>query len=191
MISKIDKAILRLNKNVERHKKHKLIQFENDILKINNCGTEFWGTFFYLIFLIIAPIGILFYEVLFDHDYLKISLLTLSISVLIYYLIKIVIGGTKLEINLKEEYYTIENNHLLFKKIIKLKKINFNEIIKSELSEITIKHKHSTSNWLRLSVNDRNDTKHILTDFANEYPESSIANDVKNLIDATIMKNQI
>ena len=57
MLSKIEKAILRLKKNVERHKKNKLIQIENDKIRINNYGSELWGTLFYLIFLIIAPIG--------------------------------------------------------------------------------------------------------------------------------------
>jgi hypothetical protein len=186
MNDKIEHAILRLTKNVERHKKHDLIQFENNILRINDNRSEFWATFLYVIFIIIVPIGFLVYEILYENDYLTIGLLILCISIFIYLLKKIIVGGNTLEINIEEKYFAIENNHVLFKNILKPRKINFEEVAKSELIQKTIKNNYSTSKWLRLSINDKSSKKYILTDFENNYPENSIAQDVKNVIDATI-----
>lgn len=190
MNDKIEHAILKLAKNIEKHKKHDLIQFENNILRINDNRSEFWATFLYVIFIIIVPTGFLAYEIVYKNDYLTIGLLILCISIFIYLLKKIIVGGNTLEINIDEEYFAVENNYVLFKNILKPIKINFEKVTKSELIQKTIKHKHSTSKWLRLSINDKNAKKYILTDFENNYPENSIAQDVKNVIDAIIDTKQ-
>lgn len=190
MNSKIEYAVLRLTKNVERHKKLDLVQFENEILRINDNRSELWATLFYTVFIIIVPIGFLIYEILFDNDYWTIGLLILCISIFIYQLKKIIVGGNTLKINIKEKYFEVENNHILFKSILKSKKINFNDVAKSELTEKAIKHKYSTSSkWLRLSIHSKDGKKYIVTDFQNDYPESSIAQDVKQVVDATILVN--
>ena len=189
MRDKIEHAILRLIQNVERHKKHDLIQFENEILKINYSRFELWATLFYVIFIIIVPIGFLIYEIIYENDYFTIGLLVIYISIFIFLLRKITLGGNTLEINLKEKYFATENNHVLFKNVFKPKKINFREVVKSELIEKTIKHKYTTSKWLRLSINDKNGKKYILTDFQNDYPENSIAQSVKSFVDVCISKN--
>lgn len=188
MDSKIEYAISRLNKNVERHKKLELIQFEDGILRINDNRSELWATLLYLIFIIIIPIGFVIYEIVIGNDYWTIGLLILCISLFIYQLKKIMIGGTSLKINIKENYFEVENNHILFKSVLKSKKINFKDVAKSELTEKSIKHKFRTSKWLRLSIHNKDGEKYILTDFQNDYPESSIAQDVKQVVDATIEK---
>ncbi|MEZ4876855.1 MAG: hypothetical protein R2805_04810 [Flavobacterium sp.] len=189
MNDKIEHAIFKLTRNVERHKKHDLIQFENNILKINDNRSELWGTLLYVIFIIIVPIGFLTYEILYKNDYLTIGLLILCISIFIFQLKKIILGGNTLKINIKEKYFVIENNHILFKNILKSRKIDFEEVAKSELIEKTIKHKFNTSKWLRLSIKDKKGKKYILTDFENNYPENSIAQDVKNVLEASISQN--
>jgi hypothetical protein len=97
----------------------------------------------------------------------------------------------RLYIDLKREQIIIENKHIMFKKILKIKRINFDQIAKTELKEESINHKYSSSKWLRLSIIDKNGRQNILTDFRFEYPESSIASDIKNVIDATIVKEII
>jgi len=189
MNDKIEHAIFKLTRNVERHKKHDLIQFENNILRINDNRSELWGTLLYVIFIIIVPIGFLTYEILYKNDYLTIGLLILCISIFIFQLKKIILGGNTLKINIKEKYFVIENNHILFKNILKSRKIDFEEVAKSELIEKTIKHKFNTSKWLRLSIKDKKGRKYILTDFENNYPENSIAQDVKNVLEASISQN--
>ncbi|MCA0349792.1 MAG: hypothetical protein LCH35_11095 [Bacteroidetes bacterium] len=189
MNDKIEHAIFKLTRNVERHKKHDLIQFKNNILKINDNRSELWGTLLYVIFIIIVPIGFLTYEILYKNDYLTIGLLILCISIFIFQLKKIILGGNTLKINIKEKYFVIENNHILFKNILKSRKIDFEEVAKSELIEKTIKHKFNTSKWLRLSIKDKKGKKYILTDFENNYPENSIAQDVKNVLEASISQN--
>jgi len=189
MNDKIEHAIFKLTRNVERHKKHDLIQFENNILRINDNRSELWGTLLYVIFIIIVPIGFLTYEILYKNDYLTIGLLILCISIFIFQLKKIILGGNTLKINIKEKYFVIENNHILFKNILKSRKIDFEEVAKSELIEKTIKHKFNTSKWLRLSIKDKKGKKYILTDFENNYPENSIAQDVKNVLEASISQN--
>ena len=155
MNDKIEHAIFKLTRNVERHKKHDLIQFENNILRINDNRSELWGTLLYVIFIIIVPIGFLTYEILYKNDYLTIGLLILCISIFIFQLKKIILGGNTLKINIKEKYFVIENNHILFKNILKSRRIDFEEVAKSELIEKTIKHKFNTSKWLRLSIKDK------------------------------------
>lgn len=189
MNDKIEHAIFKLTRNVEKHKKHDLIQFENNILRINDNRSELWGTLLYVIFIIIVPIGFLTYEILYKNDYLTIGLLILCISIFIFQLKKIILGGNTLKINIKEKYFVIENNHILFKNILKSRKIDFEEVAKSELIEKTIKHKFNTSKWLRLSIKDKKGKKYILTDFENNYPENSIAQDVKNVLEASISQN--
>lgn len=189
MKNKIEHAVLKLKKNVEKHKTFSIVKSEGEILKINDSSTEFWVTFLFVMFLIIMPIGFLINEVLFEKDKLIIGLLILCISSFIYKLYKVVIGGTTLNIDLQGEQFTIENKHILFNKILKTKTINFDQVAKTELKEESIKNKYGSSKWLRLSIIDKNGKKNILTDFRNEYPESSIASDVKNVIDATIIKN--
>ena len=80
----------------------------------------------------------------------------------------------------------VENNHLLLKKIIKIKQFCFDEISKTELVEKSIKHKYNTSKWLRLNIKDRKGNKHILTDFKSDYPDNRLAYDVKFIIEAII-----
>ena len=189
MNDKIEHAVIRLTKNIERHNKHDLIQFENEILRINDNRSEIWATLSYVIFIIIVPIAFLIYEIIYNNDYFTIGLLILCISIFIFLLRKIIVGGNTLEINVKEKYFATENNHILFKSILKPKKINFEEVAKSELIEKTIKHKFSTSKWLRLSISDKKGTKYILTDFQDDYPEDSIAQSVKNFVDVCISKD--
>jgi len=190
MSNKVENAITRLCRNSKKNNTENLVQIENNILKINHESTELWGTLIFIIFLIILPIGILIHQIIFNFDYLTIGLLILTISILIFQLLKIVKGGTKLEINTNEKYVKVENNHLLFKKIITVKQFNFDEISKTELVEKSIKHKYRTSKWLRLNLSDRKGNKHILTDFNSNYPNSSLAHDVKYLIDAIISQSK-
>jgi hypothetical protein len=186
MNSKIEQSVLRLNKNAYNHKKQELIKYENGILRINENDSDFWTTFLYIIFLIIAPLGFLIHNIIFEKDYFTISLLISLIALFIYQLNKIIIGENTVEINLNEEYITTKNNHIIFKKILKPKKINFSEIVKSELTTNSIQHKFDSDKWLRLSIKDNLGNKYVLTNFKNSYPEDTIANDVKNVIDSTI-----
>lgn len=188
MTDKLEHAVLRLTRNVERHKKHDLVQLENNVLRINDNRSELWVTLLYVIFLIIVPVGFLINEIIYNKDYWTIGLLILCISIFIYQLNKIIVGGNTLEINIKEKYFAVENNHVLFKNILKSEKISFEDVDRNELIEKTIKHKFSTSKWLRLSINDKNGNKYVLTDFEDNYPENSIAQDVKNVIDAIITR---
>lgn len=188
---KIEYALQRLKKNVEKHKKNDLIQFEGEILRINKNSSGKWVILFYIIFLIILPIGLLINVILYKNDYWIIGLLILSISTFISSLRKITIGDNTLDINIKEKYFEIENNHFLLKRMLKSRKINFSNVAKSDLTERTIYHRQSSkSRWLQLSINDIKGRKYILTDFDINYPDSSIAKDVKSIIDSTILKNK-
>ena len=186
MNSKIEQSVLRLNKNAYNHKKQELIKYENGVLIINEKDSVFWTTFLYIIFLILVPLVFLVNNIIFEKDYLTISLLFSLIVLFIYQLNKVIVGENTLEINLKEEYLTTKNNHFIFRKILKPKKVNFCEIVKSELTKNSIQHRFDSSKWLRLSIKDNLGNKYVLINFKNSYPENMIANDVKNVIDATI-----
>ena len=80
MNNKIENAVLRLLKNVEKHKTFAIVKQEENILKINDTTSEFWATLLFVIFLIIMPFGFLINEILFDKDKVTIGLLIICIS---------------------------------------------------------------------------------------------------------------
>lgn len=183
---KIEQAILRFKKNVESNKKNDLVKFENELIRINENRSEAnWVILVYIISLIITPIGILIYSILYAKDYILIGLFILIIATFSHLLRKMVIGATTLEINFNKEYIQIQNNTIFFKKILKAKKISFTEVLRCELSEKTIEHKYSeTSKWQQLSIINNLEKKQILTDF--NYSDYSIAKDVKLIIETII-----
>ena len=188
---KIENAVLNLKRNVEKNQMNNLIQFENGIIKINRNRSEKWTIFFYIIFLILLPLGLLINEILTESDNLTIGLIVLCISIFIYYLRMQLIGDSTLEVNLIEKYYETKNNYYCFTKIFKIRKIRFCEVSRSELIEKTVYHRHGAkSKWLRLTISDLKGKIYILTDFKIEYPERSIAKDVKKIIDSTIEKTK-
>ena len=186
---KIDYAVQNLKRNVEKNELNNLVQFENGIIKINKYRFEKWTIFFYVIFLIFLPAGLLIKMIITETDNFTIGLLILSIIIFIYYLRIQLIGDSTLEVNLMEKYFETKNNYYCFRKIFKTKKIKFSEVSRSALIEKTVYHRHSaTSKWLRLAVTDLNGKTYILTDFKVEYPESTVAKDIKKIIDSTIEK---
>lgn len=187
---KIEQVFLRIKNNAEENKKQDLIEFENGILRINKNRSEAnWFILFYLIFLILTPIGILIYSIIATKDLWFIGIFIMVVLSFVLSLKKIIIGATTLEINFSEKYFQTENNTLLFKQILKSKKINFTDVVRSELNEKTIHHKYSkTSRWLQLSVIDKKGIKHILTDFDSD---NIIASDVQKIIYIIISDNKL
>ena len=187
---KIEQAFLRLKNNAKQNKKQDLVKFENEILKINEYRSEAnWFILFYLIFFILTPIGILIYSIVDTTDFWFTVIFIFVVLSFVLFLKKIIIGATTLEINFEEKHFQTENNTFFFKQILKPKKINFTEIVRSELTEKTVHHKYSeTSRWQQLSVIDKKGKKHILTDFDSDY---TIANDVKKIIDFIISDNKL
>ena len=191
MDNKIKNSVLNLKRNIEKNEMNNLIQFENSIIKINRNRSEKWTIFFYIIFLIFLPLGLLINEILTESDNLTIALIIICILTFIYYLRMQIIGDNTLEINLIEKYFETKNNYYFLNKIFKIRKIKFCEVSKSELIEKTIYHRHGAkSKWLRLTISNVKGKKYILTDFKIEYPENIIAKDVKKIIDSTIEKTK-
>jgi len=187
---KIEQTILRLEKNVEQNNKHDLIKFENGFLRINENRSEAnWVILSYILFLILTPITILIYLLISNDYYWLIGLFIFIPTTFILEFKKMIIGSTTLEINFNEEYFGIKNNTILFKSILKPKKINFKEVVKSELIKKSVYHEYSkTSRWQQLSVIDKKGKKHILTDFDSD---NTIVNDVKKIIEIIISDNKL
>ncbi len=179
-------AILRFIKNIDNNRSHKKFRLDDKGLFIKSKETGILATLFYLLFLIMLPIIILIYNLLFEKDNIVTLLIIILITLFVYQFKKIIVGENNLEINFDKQCIRLQTSNVLFRKIIKNKEIKFIDIKKSELKQESIFHEYNSNKWLRLCVINNLEERYSIMDFSINNNEDFIAKDVKNIIDSII-----
>jgi hypothetical protein len=185
-------AIERLKRNIEKYKlEHLFINNGNEII-INKSASSFLATFM-LFCLILLPFYFLLEVLIFVKPIQIIAALGLLGATLGFgrSLYKIIKSENYLKLNFEKKCLQIQNNNYIFKKILPHKYIDFKDIIRCYLKNEEIYHRHSkTTKWIKVMITDINNKTYISSTFNNEYPETSIAHEVKCLIDSIISENK-
>lgn len=177
MATRLEKSINGLKQIADRYSRHDLFEFSKDYIKITPKTDKAIWLWFYIIFLILTPIGIFIY--LLTQNNPNSLTQVLSIGLASYFgitLFSIVRGQQTLAVDLLHKEFILENVHKTFTRQKKPTRIDF-----SQVHSVSLKRKSFRSNnrWTRISFIDANGKILAYIDLGAEFPDNIIAEKVK------------
>ncbi|HRH51008.1 MAG TPA: hypothetical protein PLP23_19815 [Panacibacter sp.] len=180
---RIENSIASLRESIQRYQQNDLVKISEDRIEITGLKDGLYGTAFYFILLVIFPLGMFCWYMVYDSANNAVFVFFLLPVLMVYNLHKMITGNTSLTIFLQKKVCTIENINPAFRKLFRIKTIALAEIIKVEL---TSKSASRGNSWYRLQAFDEQQNKIVLTDFKNTQSQIAIAEKIKFLLETLI-----
>src|SRR5687768_5638776 len=177
MTSRLEKAVNGLKQIADRYSKHDLFEFSKHQIKIKPKTDKIAWLWFYIIFLILTPIGIFIY--LLTQNNSDPLTMVLMIGLACYFgitLYSLLHGQQTLTVDLLRKQFILENVPKMFTRQKEPYHIDF-----SKVHTVTLKQKALRYNnkWTRINFYDANRNSLAYFDLGAEFPDSIIAEKVK------------
>lgn len=185
MTTRLDKTINGLKQIVDRYSKHDLLEFSTHQVVIKpKAGKALW-LWFYIIFLVLAPIGIFVYLLIQNKTENDLTMV-LSISLATYFgvlFIDLLKGQQTLTIDLVKKQFIFNSLH---KSLLRLKgtvNINFSQVQSVTVKKKALKYNNS---WNRLKLNDANGATIGYIDLGSDFSDKLVADKIKIFLDVVL-----